>query len=90
MELEFGHTGDLYIADFAASGDFNLHIEQESKGFVDVYQSGIADGKYDLVKGVAHTYRETFDEDFVGVVYPKYIRVVLQSAPIKAVVTFAE
>ena len=89
MDLEFVLNDDLYIADFTASGDFNLHIEQQSAGFVDVYQSSIADGKYDIVKGVAHTYREVFDEDFVGVVYPKYIRVVLQRAPSKAVVTFA-
>lgn len=90
MNLEFAHTGDLYIADFTANADFNLHIEQETKGFVDVYQSGISDGKYDMVKALSHTYNEVVDVDCTALIYPKYIRVVLRNEPNKAVVTFAE
>lgn len=89
MDLEFTQQEDLFVADFAAESDFNLHIEQAEKGFVDMYQSGVQDGRYDLVKSLSHYHGSVLDCDCTALLYPKYIRIVLRAMPTKAVVTFA-
>ncbi len=90
MELTFTKQGDKYITEFTAEADFNLHIEKTS-GRVVLFQSSIENGKYDSVSGA--TIAETdgvFDSDFTALVYPKYIKLVADTMPLVAVVTFAE
>lgn len=59
---------------------------------VRVYQRTSGE-KYALVDESAKVYsqyKDVYDYDFVGMVYPKYIRVASATEPSLAVVTFAE
>ena len=46
MDLSFEKKGNLMVAEFEATGPFNLHVERDSKGYIAVYQKGIAEGEY--------------------------------------------
>ena len=90
MELTFTKDGDKYVTSFAVTSDFNIHIEK-SGGRVVLFQSSIENGEYDYVSGA--TIADTdgvFDSDFTALIYPKYIKMVADVMPTKAVVTFAE
>lgn len=90
MELTFNKEGDKYVAKFSVTSDFNIHIEK-SGGRVVLFQSSIENGEYDYVSGA--TIADTdgvFDSDFTALIYPKYIKMVADVMPSKAVVTFAE
>lgn len=90
MELTFTKVGDKYVALFTVTSDFNIHIEK-SGGRVVLFQSSIENGEYDYVSGA--TIADTdgvFDSDFTALIYPKYIKMVADVMPTKAVVTFAE
>ena len=90
MELTFTKDGDKYVTQFAVTSDFNIHIEK-SGGRVVLFQSSIENGEYDYVSGA--TIADTdgvFDSDFTALIYPKYIKMVADVMPTKAVVTFAE
>lgn len=88
MELQFTKEGEQYVAQFTATGDFNLHIEK-SRGRVYMLQSTVENGRYDGVKGASWGKLEgTIDSDFTSLVYPKYIRIESEVEPTMAVVTF--
>lgn len=88
MNLEFIKVGDDYVAEFKVEGDFNLHIEK-SKGELAIYQSSVEGAKYDYVKTGTTHYDKVVDLDFVGVIYPKYIKIECATLPTLAVVTSA-
>ena len=88
--LTFLNQGGAYVAEFVATTNFNLHIEKTDGGGLFFYQKSIYDGNYAPIKGIEfgkHDY--CLDEDFSGVVYPKYIKIVSNTMPEVAVVTFA-
>lgn len=88
MNLTFNKVGNEYVAEFEATGDFNLHIEKDN-GYLSVYQSSVAGDNYDGVKGVRmEDLDRVLDIDFTALVYPKYIRIVAGVEPTVAVVTF--
>lgn len=93
--LTFTESGGVYVAEFAADKDFNIHIERASAGgVVQIHQrTGEADGATDfaLTKEfpLDMRYSKTIDCSFTDVVYPKTIRVVSETAPSFACVTFA-
>lgn len=90
MELTFTKEWDKYVAEFEATSDFNIHIEK-SGGRIVIFQSSIENGEYDYVSGA--TIADTdgvFDSDFTALIYPKYIKMVADVMPYKAIVTFAE
>ena len=90
MELNFTKTTEGYVAEFKATGDFNLHIERQKQGLIKVMQKGCENGKYAesfSVAGTAAT--EVFDCDFGSLVYPKWIKVVSGIEVVKAVATEA-
>lgn len=80
MELIFKKTKEGYVAEFEATANFNLHIEREQKGSIAVYQRTTPSGEYDSIYMGEYFNREhkTIDADFVGAIYPKYIKVVSQ------------
>ena len=90
MELQFTKTNEGYIAEFEATADFNLHIKRETAGLLEVFQRTVTNGNYDSVDMSKYFNREhkTIDCDFVGAIYPKYIKVVSQAEVIKGEVTF--
>lgn len=95
MELVFKESSQVlsgkpaYEVEFEASSDFSIHIERPAGGRFLVYQKSVANGKYSLVDNVGYQdYKDVFDIDFVGAVYPKWIKVVSEVEPTMAVVTF--
>ena len=90
MELVFTKKNSLYVAEFEATGDFNLHVEGVVKGNITAYQRTSAEGGFSLVRGsqVYPSYGKVYDVDFAGVVYPKTIKVTCDSEPTLGVVTF--
>lgn len=95
MELVFKRSEQVlsgkpaYEVEFEASSDFSIHIERPEGGRFLVYQKSVANGKYSLVDGVGYQdYKDVIDIDFVGAVYPKWIKVVSEVEPTMAVVNF--
>lgn len=87
MEIKFEKVKNLYVAEFEATGDFNLHIERVSDGRFLVHQKSVAGGEYDIVDTVAHMdldHKAVIDLDFTALVYPKWIKVVSATQPTKA------
>jgi hypothetical protein len=76
-----------WVSEFEVTSDFNLHIERISGGRFLVYQKSVADGEYDIVDGVRKDHKDVIDMDFVGLVYPKYIKVVSESEVTMGIVT---
>lgn len=87
-EQEFAGN-PAYEVEFNATADFNLHIERPSGGRFLVFQKSVQNGNYSLVDGVGYQdYKAVFDIDFVGAVYPKWIKIVSEVEPTMAVVNF--
>lgn len=87
MELTFEKVGNQYVAEFQAPSDFNLHIEREEIGVLEVHQRGSEEGKYDFAWGTGVNGRKVVDYDFGALVYPKWIKVVSGNEVVKAFVT---
>lgn len=89
-ELNFTEIEGKYVAEVKVTADFNLHIEREGSGFLNVSVRTTEDGAYDSVKGASFNYADpVVDCDFTGVIYPKYIKIVSKVQPTKAVITSA-
>lgn len=86
-KLEFieNQSGD-FESEFEVTGDFNLHLERDSKGTVTVFQKTYMDGEYALSNEFPHYYNN-FDYDFTGIIYPKMIKVVSNNAVKLGIVT---
>lgn len=88
MELTFEKEQDRYVSSFTAVSDFNLHIE-DTEGRTLIYQRTTENGEYDLIDASINASRDgVIDVDFVGMVYPKYIKIEAASMPLSAVVTY--
>jgi hypothetical protein len=89
MELNFREEKGVYVAEFEATADFNLHIEREEKGSIAVYQRTTPSSEYDSIYmgGYFNRDHKTFDADFVGAIYPKYIKVVSSAEVVTAELT---
>lgn len=93
MELSFVKSGNVFVAEFEAKADFNLHIEKDG-GAVYVSQSTVKEGKYAPVNELyldSWPHEKTMDKDVKNVVYPKYMKIVAYTtnAP-RAVVTYPQ
>ena len=95
MELTFKtseqkfNNEPAYEVEFEATKDFNLHLERRSGGRFVVYQKSVEDAKYDVVSGIGSIdHKAVIDLDFVATVYPKWLKIVSESEPTMAVVTF--
>ena len=91
MDLNFTKQEGGWVSEFEVTADFNLHIEGVAEGKVMVYQRGTADGQYAYVREATPypSFANVYDFDFSALVYPKWIRVVCNVEPSKAVVTMA-
>lgn len=77
-QLTFTKNNNQWVAEFEATADFNLHIERNDVGTLGIYQRTTATGEYAPIQGAVLQLGKTFDADFVGAIYPKYIKVVSQ------------
>lgn len=88
MELIFSKNEEGFVAEFSVTNAFNLHIEREEVGFIQIKQRTTTEGKYDYIKGLNITQNnEVIDYDFSGVIYPKFIKIVSKVEPTMAEVT---
>ena len=89
MEIQFTKIDNLWVAEFEVTGNFNIHIERDTDGRLDIYQK-TAGSKFELVYDTGYLNRRTvYDEDFPVIVAPKMIRVVCSENPSVAIVTQA-
>ena len=93
VKLDFVETieGKEWVAEFTATGNFNLHLERETNGSLIVKQRGTETGEYAaaFVKGVYEGQR-VFDYDFGALVYPKWIRIESGSKVVSGTITLSE
>lgn len=88
MELNFIKENNNYVAEFEVTADFNLHIERDEPGILAMYQRTTTSGEYAEIEGTReYRYKEVYDCDFVGSIYPKYIKVVSGVEVTNAVLT---
>ena len=87
MELNFERIDNLYVAEFEVTSDFNLHIERDTEGRLDIYQR-TAGGQYEYINDIGWLNRRlVYDYDFTALVYPKYIKIVTSVLPLVATIT---
>ena len=80
MELIFNQINNKWVAEFEAAAHFNLHLERDSEGRLDIYSNGvIADIPYQDGKLVV-------DMDF-AVAIPKQFKIVSASQPTSCLIT---
>lgn len=80
MELNFEKNGDMFVAEFVATSDFNLHIEKPT-GAIYLFVKSVGNGKYDSVNVNIPAGDSVIDYDFIASVYPKYLKVVSEVEP---------
>lgn len=99
MNLTFTETTDqsfggspAYEATFNASSAFNLHIERDKSAALIIYQRTPTAGRYARLQGFDYSQSqgEVIDLDFTGGLFPKSIRIISETQPSMAFVTFAE
>lgn len=89
MEIKFNQVGNLWVAEFEVTSDFNLHIERDAEGKLDIYQK-TAGNQYEYIYDIGYlNNRMVYDSDFTALIYPKYIKIKSAVKPIVAIVTFA-
>lgn len=87
MELKFKNEKGLYEAEFEATSDFNLHIERKNYGRIEIYQKTSSETNYASIPSYGANAADILNLDFSMAVYPKYIKVVSYSEPVKGIVT---
>lgn len=76
-QLNFSLQDGKYVAEATANADYNLHIERENNGSITVLHSTVNDGEKVPVAHWDYTpLSPSLDEDFDGIVYPKYLKIV--------------
>lgn len=91
MELNFKKKSNGWVAEFEATGAFNLHIERTDVEFIQVFQKSVLEGEYaTFASWSQYDAPRVLDIDFAGLIYPKYLKVVSLSEVTKGVVTFNE
>lgn len=87
MELIFEKEHGMYVAEFQATGDFNIHLERNDRGLLNILQSTVADGKYDSISSHNVIQDRVFDCDFTAAIYPKYIKIISNTEVTRCVIT---
>ena len=91
MELNFEKKGSWWVAEFSATGNFNLHIERNEGGSCSLYQSSVEGANYDYVRSINKGVNDTvIDTAVIVPVPPMYIKVESKAKPTMAVVTAGE
>lgn len=90
MNITFNNIGNEYYSEFTVEQDFNVHIEFDYSTPLKFYQKSIDNGDYAEIKGLKITNNKVVDYDFIGAIYPKYIKIVSEVEPTLAIVTFVQ
>ena len=96
MNLNFTLTNErlgrsvAWVAEFKATSRFNLHVERKGMGKFAIKQRTTTSGEYADLDNIGADLKKVIDIDFTEGIFPKDIRIVCESQPIMAYVTFAE
>lgn len=95
MNLNFRAIGPEpaknFEAEFEATSNFNLHIERTETGRITVWQRTGESSEYSLISGFGNRgSQKIIDVDCTAAVWPKSIKVVSETIPHIASVTFAQ
>jgi len=88
MDLIFNKTSNGWVAEFNAPTHFNLHLERKDAGRLDLYRK-TSGSNYDYVRIPYKGGSKVVDMD-VPVVMSRECKVVCDSEPTVAIITFAE
>lgn len=89
VNLTFQKIEGHWECEFVAQADFNLHIEKESDGYLYLQQKCALEDKYASVRGADFVpCDKVIDNDFIGTIYPKRMKVISEVAPTKATVRY--
>lgn len=87
MEIQFTNINNLWVAEFEVTSDFNLHLERDTEGRLDIYQR-TAGGDYEYIYDIGYLNKRTvYDNDFQALVYPKWIKIKSAVKPLIATIT---
>lgn len=87
MEIQFTNIDNLWVAEFEVTKDFNLHLERDTEGRLDIYQR-TAGGDYEYIYDIGYLNKRTvYDNDFQALVYPKWIKIKSAVKPLIATIT---
>lgn len=91
-QITFSKVSGKYVAEFAAGGNFALHIERASAGAVSMEMKSVQEGQYAIVGGEFSQKNRNalvIDEQVQAVVFPVYVRIISETQPSMAVVVTA-
>lgn len=87
MELTFEQIDGYWISEFEVNADFNLHIERDTEGRLDIYQR-TAGGRYEYINDIGYLEKRlVYDYDFSALVYPKFIKIKSKVKPLICTIT---
>ena len=87
MELTFEQIDGYWVSEFEVSADFNLHIERDTEGRLDIYQR-TAGGRYEYINDIGYLEKRlVYDYDFSALVYPKWIKIKSKVKPLICTIT---
>jgi hypothetical protein len=87
MELTFEQIDGYWISEFEVTSDFNLHIERDTEGRLDIYQR-TAGGRYEYINDIGYLEKRlVYDYDFSALVYPKFIKIKSKVKPLICTIT---
>lgn len=91
MELTFTYKPELklYIAEFRADKEFNIHIERPEPGYISMQQNSAEGGKYAAVDdwGTQNNDKLIIDYESGYFVTPKFIKIISKVLPTYAAIT---
>lgn len=88
MELSFIKTENGYVSEFKVESDFNLHIETEDKGAIELHQTSVEGANYDKVERLNSNYHDrVVDKTIIVPLPPMWLKITSTSLPTLAVVT---
>ena len=91
MEINFTKQNGVWVAEFEATSDFNVHLERTNGGLIRLLQRGTETGEYvDFYLNAGSDADANFDSDFGALVYPKWIKIISGTEVINRKVTFAQ
>lgn len=87
MQLEFKKQGGLYEVEFEVTGNFNLHLERKNYGRIEIYQKTSSETNYASSPSYSANGDAIINFDFTMGIYPKYVKILSYSEPLKGIVT---
>lgn len=88
MELSFIKTENGYVSEFKVESDFNLHVETEDNGAIELHQTSVEGANYDKVERLNSNYHDrVVDKTIIVPLPPMWLKITSTTRPTLAIVT---